>query len=99
MVAILIFLRRPRPRGSGGIAQDGQATATADVTVPGEPLSEGIIRSPVAGPVTTDSGFQCQVGEMIFLEAEEQLHVREDKRPCDICICVILHCTKKRDTA
>ncbi|KAK3371799.1 hypothetical protein B0T24DRAFT_337671 [Lasiosphaeria ovina] len=79
MVTMLIFVPRPRLRGS--------------VTLPEEPPSEGIIRSPIAGPVTTDSIFKCRVGEVIFLEAGEQVLLREEACPRDICICGITHRT------
>lgn len=66
MVAILIFVRRPRPRDDEG------AKGTASVTtVREEPPLKGIIRSPKAGGGTTESWFECQVGEMIFLHLGE----------------------------
>ncbi|KAK0752460.1 hypothetical protein B0T18DRAFT_404920 [Schizothecium vesticola] len=99
MVAMLIFVRRPRRRGCGGIGQDTQGTTSVESTMPEEPPSEGVIRSPLTGPVSTisaDSLFRCQVGEMIFLEAGEQVIVRGDARLRDICMCCILHRTTSR---
>jgi len=83
MVAILIFVRRPGAKG-----------AAAVTTVREEPPSKGIIRSPKAGGGTTDSWFECQVGEMILLHSGERVLLREDAgEDRDICFYCIAHRT------
>ena len=88
-VAILIFVRRPQRRDG----EDTQKTASA-AAVRKEPPFKGIIRSPTADGKTTESPFECQVGDMVFLHSGERVLLREvgeDNR--DICFYLIAHKT------
>ncbi|KAK3312471.1 hypothetical protein B0H66DRAFT_570691 [Apodospora peruviana] len=88
-VVILIFVRRPRPREGEG----AQGTAPV-IAVREEPPFKGIILSPTAGGGTTKSCFECQVGEMIFLQSGEQVLLRKDvEKDRDICFYCIAHLT------
>ncbi len=89
-VAILIFVRRPQPRDGEG----AQEIALVGIAVREEPLSKGRILSPIAGGGTAESWFECQVGEMIFLQTGEQVLVRDEVgEDRDICFCCIVHRT------
>jgi len=89
MVAVLIFVRRPQRRDG----ESTQKTASA-AAVRKEPLFKGIIRSPTADGKTTESLFECQVGDMIFLHAGERVLLREvGEEDRDICFYLIAHKT------
>ncbi len=96
---MLIFVRRPRRRDGGGVIEDTQGTTvTVGIAVSEEPLSKGAIKSLIGGSITVISPFECQVGDMILLEAGDQIFVREqvDTGPRDICMFCIMHRTTPR---
>jgi len=83
-VVALIFVRRPQRRDDGGVIENAQGSTT-EITVSEEPLSTGSLKSG-----TADSPFECQVGDMIFLQEGEQISVRKDAAPRDFCMyCIV----------
>ncbi|KAK3371660.1 hypothetical protein B0T24DRAFT_629988 [Lasiosphaeria ovina] len=92
MVAILVFVHRPRPRSDRG--------APEGISVPEESPLMGIIKSSIGGPIVIPSRFECQVGDIIILEAKEQLFVTECVGPRDICMFSVMHRTfPRKDTS
>ncbi len=78
MISIFVFVRRPIPRQSSAVIEDAEGSIT------------GEIRSPKDDP----SVFECQVGDIVILDGEEQLVVREGKDR-DISAFCVMH--RKKD--
>lgn len=91
-ISVLIVLPKPR-------TTDQSAEASAEKRSAHGPLFHGTMKSPAAvgGPHFVESRFDCQVGDIIILEAEEQILVdsegRGDLRDHNISMLGILHHT------
>jgi hypothetical protein len=87
-ITILIVLPRPKSKHSGGIVE--HATL-------GELKVE--VGSPIGGPLFSSSVHKCHVGDIIVLEGDERLLVREGTGLHGICMFCVMHRKVPKSTA
>ena len=79
MVTILVVLPRPIPGHSGEGAEEAEGKTM------------GVIGTPIAKGLFVKSLFECQVGDIIVLEENEQISVREGTQHRGISMFCLIH--------
>ncbi|KAK4170669.1 hypothetical protein QBC36DRAFT_127657 [Triangularia setosa] len=75
---IVILIIVPRPRHRGEIVEGAEAATS------------GVVKSPIGGGLSVSSVLECHVGDIIVLEGNEQLLVR-DRDIRGICMFCVMH--------